>query len=106
MEIPSDPGMAQDGPSLGRCRRTLKCSAIRKHIYSEGELDQVCRMRTADPGGRTLLGLFLEIVHSNPQQSPPVGDGGVRLVSLPQATTSVPEGAIGIPLLFLCPSSA
>ena len=58
MEIPSDPGMAQDGPSLGRCRRTLKCSAIRKHIYSEGELDQVCRMRTADPGGRTLLGFL------------------------------------------------
>ena len=81
MEIPSDPGMAQDGPSLGRCRRTLKCSAIRKHIYSEGELDQVCRMRTADPGGQKLLGLFLEIVHSNQRQSPLVVEVWKRLVS-------------------------
>ena len=51
---------------------------------------------------KTPRGLFLEIAHSNPQQSPHIGDGGMRLVSLSQATTSVPEGAIGIPLLFLC----
>ena len=54
------------------------------------------------PGARTLLGLVLEIAHSNPQQSTLVGDGGVHLASSRRATHSVPEGAIGIQLLYVC----
>ena len=53
-----------------------------------------------DPGVFNLLGLFLEIAHSNPHQSLIVSDGGVCLVYLSQAIASVHEEAMGIPFLF------
>ena len=78
-------------------------SATRKHKCLLVVLNRLYRMRARTPGGRTLLGLFLEIAHSNPHQSRLIGEGGDRLASSRRATHSVPEGAIGIPLLFLCP---
>ena len=60
------------------------------------------RMRTADPVGRTLLGFFLKNAHGNPKSRLRVGDGGGRLASSCLTTHSVPEGAVRIPLLFLC----
>ena len=59
-------------------------------------------MRTADPGGRTVLGLFLKNAPGDPKSRLRVGDGGGRLASSCLATHSVPEVAIGIPLLLLC----
>ena len=77
-------------------------SATRKYKCLWTLLELLHRMRARTPGGRTLLGLFLEIAHSNRQQSRLIGEGSDRLASSRRATHSVPEGAIGIPLLFLC----
>ena len=77
-------------------------SANRKHKYSTGGVRPVVSHESEEPRRSNTPGSFLGKRSQHPRQSPLVGEGDRRLASSRPAALSVSEGAIGIPLLFLC----
>ena len=96
----SDPRLEEDATCSDR--RTLKRSATRKHKCLLGSVRPVVSHESENPGGQTLLGLSWKTLTA-PTATHLIGDGGGRWVVLPKVL-SVPKGATGIPLLFLCPA--
>ena len=85
--------------------RALDAPAVRQPVSTNAYwvvLDQLSHeseelRRSSTPGS------FLGKRSPHPQQFRLIGEGGGRLASSRPAALSVSEGAIGIPLLFLCP---
>ena len=93
------------GPALSErlCSHLIQSSASRKHKCLLGGVRPVASHESEEPRRSNTPGSFLGKRSLHPQQSCLIGEGGGRLASSRQAALSVSEGAIGIPLLFLCP---
>ena len=78
-------------------------SASRKHKYPAGGVRPVLSHESEEPRRASTPGSFLGKSSRHPRQSHLIGEGGDRLATSRPAALSVSEGAIGIPLLFLCP---
>ena len=87
---------------LGRFCRGLSRSAIRKHKCLLGGVRPVASHESDEPRRSNTPGSFLGKRSRHPRQSLLIGEGGGRLATSRPAALSVSEGAIGIPLLFLC----
>ena len=76
---------------------SLKCKCLL------GGVRPVASHESDEPRRSSTPGFFLGKRSRYPQFPLRVGESGYRLAPLCPAALSVSEGAIGIPLLFLCP---
>ena len=98
--IQSSPGVllwANDFP------QSIQSSVSRKHKCLVGSVRPVVSHESEEPRRSNTPGSFLGKRSRHPQRSHLIGDGGGRLATSRPAALSVSKGAIGIPLLFLCP---
>ena len=89
---------------LGVCALGIQSSVSRKHKCLLSGVRPVVSHESEEPRRSNTPGSFLGKRSRHPQQSHLIGDGGGRLASSRLAALSVPKGAIGVPLLFLCPA--
>ena len=82
----------------------IQSSVSRKHKCLLGGVRPVVSHESEEPRRSNTPGSFLGKRSRHPRRSSLIGQGDRRLAPSRPAALSVSEGAIGIPLLFLCPS--